>query len=124
MNYLLSKIYVNRLPIFLASALMNALNLPFILVVMIWGGYWGNQLSSTDMMMLLAVGLASGLFYVFWFYGCQHVKGSVAGLFTAFMPISTLCIAWLILGEAITAVQGLGMMMVVLSIVFNAKNQA
>jgi len=72
--------------------------------------------------MMLAVGMASALFYVFWFYGCQHVKGSIAGLFTAFMPIATLCIAWLLLGEAITAVQALGMLMVIMSILFNAKS--
>lgn len=121
--YLLSKMYVNKLPIFLAAALMNAINLPFIMLALLFNHPWYTQIDASDILMIVTVGISSGLFYVFWFYGCQHVKGSVAGLFTAFMPIATLCIACLLLGEAISLVQGLGMLLVIFSILLNAKNR-
>ncbi|WP_264770462.1 DMT family transporter, partial [Coxiella burnetii] len=63
----------------------------------------------------------SALFYVFWFSGCNHVSSSSAGLITAFMPIATLIIAYLFLGERITVFQLLGLGLVILSIVFNAS---
>lgn len=74
--------------------------------------------------LLFITGISSGLFYVFWFWGCKQVKGSVAGLFTAFMPVTTLLVAWFALGESITVLQTLGMILVMASVVFNAKRGA
>ncbi|WP_267256215.1 EamA family transporter [Coxiella endosymbiont of Ornithodoros maritimus] len=71
--------------------------------------------------LLFIVGITSALFYVFWFSGCNHVPSSLAGLITAFMPITTLGITYLFLVEKIRVLQLLGFWLVILSIVFNAS---
>ena len=51
------------------------------------------------------------------------MSGATAGLFTAVMPIGTLIIAWLFLGETILMLQMLGMLLVIFSIILNAIQQ-
>ena len=119
--YVLAKVYVNKLPLFLTAALMNALNLPFVLIALIWSGSLFGQFSVATVIILLVLGLSTGFFYVFWFAGCKLVKSSIAGMFTAVMPIATLLIAWLALEERISLLQLLGMLMVIMSIFFNAR---
>ena len=63
----------------------------------------------------------SGLFYVFWFFGCQRVDGVMASLSTAVMPVATVILAWALLGEQLTTGQGIGMGLVILSIVIYAR---
>jgi drug/metabolite transporter (DMT)-like permease len=70
---------------------------------------------------LFILGLSSGLFYVFWLFGCQRVDGVMASLSTAVMPVSTVLLAWALLGEQLTIIQFSGMTLVILSIVFYAK---
>ncbi len=119
--YILTKLYSNRLPVFLISALINAINaiilLPFIAI------FPFNTLiiSTSTCMILFALGLSSGLFYVFWYFGAQRVDGTLASLSTAVMPMATVLLAWLILGEQLTILQGLGMGLVILSIAMYAK---
>jgi drug/metabolite transporter (DMT)-like permease len=119
--YVLAKIYDNKLPLFFAATLMNAINLPFLLIALLIGGHWQVQFTLVNSSILLIAGISSGLFYVFWFWGCKQVKGSVAGLFTAFMPVATLIVAWIGLGERITLLQTIGMILVMTSVIFNAK---
>jgi len=121
--YVLAKLYENKLPLFLTAALMNAVNLPFLLVPILINGQWQAHLNLSDSIILLVVGICSGLFYVFWFWGCKHVKGNVAGLFTAFMPVAALLAAWLTLGEKISFLQAVGMILVMASVAFNAKRE-
>ena len=52
-----------------------------------------------------------------------HVSGSTAGLLTATMPIGTLLIAWIFLGETISRLQMIGMLLVIASIILNALQQ-
>lgn len=119
--YVLAKIYDNKLPLFFVATLMNAINLPVLLITMIFTSQWYAQFNWIDGVVLFIAGISSGLFYVFWFWGCKQVKGSVAGLFTAFMPVTTLIVAWIALGESITILQTCGMILVMISVVFNAK---
>ena len=63
----------------------------------------------------------SGLFYVFWFFRCQRVDGVMASLSTAVMPLATVILAWALLGEQLTTGQGIGMGLVILSIVIYAR---
>jgi drug/metabolite transporter (DMT)-like permease len=70
---------------------------------------------------LFLVSISSALFYLFWFLGCNQVSAGTAGLVTAAMPISTLLLSFLFLGEHITPVQGIGTLLILLSIVFGAR---
>ncbi len=119
--YVMAKIHVNKLPIFLMSALMHAVNLPILLLIGLGTAhFFPAQLPLKSISVLIAIGTASALFYVFWCTGCKRVSGATAALFTAGMPIATLIIAWLFLHEAISALQFFGMLLVIASIVFNA----
>jgi len=75
----------------------------------------------SDWIILIILGLSSGLFYVFWYYGYKHVDGVMASLSTAIMPVATVIIAWLLLGEQLTLWQSVGMGMVIFSIAIYAK---
>ncbi|UYK69914.1 DMT family transporter [Coxiella burnetii] len=99
--YILSKLRPNKLPVFLVSALMNGINvLPFLLFLFLRHQSLLMQIAPEQYILLFIVGISSALFYVFWFSGCNHVSSSSAGLITAFMPIATLIIAYLFLGES------------------------
>lgn len=119
--YILARVYVSPLPLFLTAAIMNVVNIPFslLLVALTQTSLLGP---ASGLSLLLVLGLATGFFYVFWFYGCRHVKGYMAGLITAAMPLSTLVIAWLFLGEAISLFQITGMILVILSIIVSASS--
>jgi drug/metabolite transporter (DMT)-like permease len=119
--YILAKKYAIKLPLFLAAAIMNAVNLPFVIIPLLFQMPWHESVTTFDVIMISIIGMATGFFYVFWFYGCQYIRGSIAGLMTAAMPVSTLVIAWLFLGEQITMTQFFGMILVIISIVFNVK---
>ena len=124
MYYVLSKLYHNRLPILLVALLMNVINLIVVLIVASFTLHLNHySLSLLDVLVLIAIGLASAMFYVFWYSGCQHVSGSTAGLLTATMPIGTLLIAWIFLGETISRLQMIGMLLVIASIILNALQQ-
>jgi drug/metabolite transporter (DMT)-like permease len=120
--YILAKLHKNKLPVFLISSLMNGINIPIFLLVA-WLGHYTliTTLTIQQVLLLFTIGAGSALFYVFWFMGCKKVHGAAAGLTTAFMPIATLIIAWTFLGEKISFLQLIGMMLVILSITFNAK---
>lgn len=66
---------------------------------------------------LVMISIASALFYVFWYLGSNKVDGIMASLSTALMPVSTVIIAWLALGETINAMEFTGMGLVIASIV-------
>ncbi len=118
--YILSKIYFNALPVFLISSLLNGINALFLVAMSL--GYWGETVISTFAWFILTIlGLSSGLFYVFWYFGCQKVDGLTASLSTAVMPLVTIILAWVVLGEQLSLIQMGGMAMVILSIVANAR---
>ncbi|WP_415073909.1 DMT family transporter [Legionella sp.] len=119
--YVLSKMHVNSLPVFLISSLLNGINailLAFCLAFTAWGDF---SINSFNWFILIILGLSSGLFYVFWNFGCQRVDGVMASLSTAIMPLATVIIAWMVLGEQLTKGQLLGMGMIILSIAVYAK---
>lgn len=119
--YVLCKLYVNRLPVFLTSALMNGINATLLLPVLFFVQWSPEQLSSITWIVLLIIGLSSGLFYVFWFVAVRHVDGVMASLSTAIMPIATVVLAWLILNEDLTLLQLSGMSLVLFSIFLYAR---
>ena len=124
MYYVLSKLYHNHLSIFTVALLMNAINLAVVLIIASFTLHLNHyNLSLSDVLILITIGLASAMFYVFWYSGCQYINGSTAGLLTAIMPIGTLLLAWIFLGETINKLQLFGMLLVIASIIINALQQ-
>ncbi|WP_392537795.1 DMT family transporter [Legionella sp. 227] len=119
--YILSKMHANSLPVFLISSLLNAINAILLLICLGFNSWGGITIQFLDWMILIILGLSSGLFYVFWNFGCQKVDGVMASLSTAVMPLATVLIAWILLGERLTLGQAIGMGMVILSITVYAK---
>lgn len=119
--YVLCKLYTNRLPLFLTSALLNGINALLLLPVLFLVHWEPETIHITTWLILLVIGLSSGLFYVFWLIGVQHVDGIMASLSTAIMPIATVILAWIILGEGLTSLELAGMALVLFSIILYAK---
>jgi len=119
--YILCKLYPNKLPIFLTSSLLNGINAVLLLPAMFFVNWSSFDISIHAWLILLLIGLGSGLFYVFWFIGSSRVDGIMASLSTAVMPVATVILAWIILGEQLSVLQFSGMSLVVLSIVLYAR---
>ncbi|WED44031.1 DMT family transporter [Legionella cardiaca] len=119
--YILCKVHPNRLPVFITATLMNGVNALLLFPIGIYSYFNTPDLDIASWWILFVLGLSSGLFYVFWYIGCRSVDGIMASLSTAIMPVATVLLAWLILGEQLTLWQGLGMSLVLLSIAIYAK---
>lgn len=119
--YILCKLYSNRLPLFLTTALLNGVNALFLLPAIFLMHWEPSQINAASWFILFVIGLGSGLFYVFWFLGAQRVDGVMASLSTAIMPVATVIIAWVILGEQLTRIEFVGMVLVISSIVLYAR---
>ncbi|MGV3740658.1 MAG: DMT family transporter [Gammaproteobacteria bacterium] len=121
--YILTKIYTSKLPVFLMSALLNAIN-AIILIPIAYAQHWDlNNLSTHDWSILFILGISAGLFYAFWLFGSQKVSGIMASLLTAIMPIATVLFAWIMLHEALNIHQTIGLSMVLFSIIIYARFQ-
>lgn len=115
--YILSQLCPNKLPIFFMSGLINAIN-AILLLPTLWFTPAGalQKLDLMDWMILILISASSALFYVFWYKGSAKIDGIMASLSTALMPIATVIIAWLTLGEVIHTTQIIGMGLVISSI--------
>jgi drug/metabolite transporter (DMT)-like permease len=80
-----------------------------------------SSINATNWLILFVIGLSSGLFYIFWLVGSQQVDGVMASLSTAIMPIATVILSWIILNEQLTALEFVGMGLVMFSIILYAK---
>lgn len=118
--YILCKLRPNKLPVFFISALLNGIN-AIILLILIYFFPWQGALEWRDALILLVLGVSSGFFYVFWFFGCQRVDGIMASLSTAVMPVTTVIFAWILLGENLSIAEATGMGLVIFSIIFYAR---
>lgn len=119
--YILSKMHTNTLPAFLISSLLNGINALLLTSYLIFTVSVPPSISFFDWFILIILGLSSGLFYVLWNFGCQKVDGVMISLSTAIMPLSTVVIAWVVLGEQLSKLQLIGMTMIILSILVYAK---
>lgn len=119
--YILAKIHRNHLPVFIASSLINGINALILLCFLPFIDMSSLSIHLGDSALIFVISVSSVLFYVFWFLGCQQLNGIVASLSTLAMPIMTVILAWLFLGEQLSIIQGAGMMFVVLSIFVYAK---
>ncbi|MCH9757272.1 MAG: DMT family transporter [Gammaproteobacteria bacterium] len=119
--YVLCKIHPNRLPAFLVSALINAINALIMLVVFAFIPFNPANISPFNWIILIVSALSSGLFYAFFFLGSQRVDSIMASITTAVMPIATVIFAWIILNEDLTLIECAGMILVIFSIIVYAK---
>lgn len=120
--YILSKYQNNRIPVFLLAAMMAGINVPvFILMGLVSHQAIWVSMTLSQFETLCVLAFSSAAFYVFWTWGSAGIRGTEAALTTAFMPIATLLIAFVYLHETISALQFAGMLLVMASIVLNAK---
>ena len=119
--YVLCKIHPNHLPVFLVSALINAVNGLLMLIALFFIPFDASQILLEEWVILVVSALSSGLFYVFFFIGSQRVDSIMASITTAVMPLATVLFAWLILHEDLTVMECSGMGLVILSILIYAR---
>lgn len=118
--YILYRYHPIPLPIFLICFLLNLIN---ALLALIWFLVLPEPyiLSLTTWLVLFILGLGSGAFFIFWYFGSKGVDSMTASLSTAVMPVATVILAWIFLGEELKIEQFLGMGLVMLSIGIQAK---
>ncbi|WP_395946080.1 DMT family transporter [Caedibacter taeniospiralis] len=120
--YVISKFKNSQLSPVKSAFLMNFINAIAMTPLMFFANWHAVfTLTTHAYFILFLVSISSALFYLFWFLGCNQVSAGTAGLVTAAMPISTLLLSFLFLGEHITPVQGIGTLLILLSIVFGAR---
>ncbi len=120
--YVISKFKNTQLSAVKSAFLMNFIN-AIAMTPLLFFANWHALFTLTThaYFILFLVSISSALFYLFWFLGCNQVSAGTAGLVTAAMPISTLLLSFLFLGEHITLVQGIGTLLILLSIAFGAR---
>ncbi|WP_158106887.1 DMT family transporter [Caedibacter taeniospiralis] len=120
--YVISKFKNSQLSAVKSAFLMNFIN-AIAMTPLLFFANWHALFTLTThaYFILFLVSISSALFYLFWFLGCNQVSAGTAGLVTAAMPISTLLLSFLFLGEHITPVQGIGTLLILLSIAFGAR---
>lgn len=123
--YTLSKYYpVAKIPPITNSICLALLNLPFLCVIIAFmpSSAW-HAITGYDVWIMILVGIAAGLFFFFWQTGVEKVDPAYAALATALMPLSTVFLAWIVLGEGLTVTKSIGMLFVIFSIVHYARQQ-
>jgi drug/metabolite transporter (DMT)-like permease len=123
--YTLSKYYpISKVPPITNAILLNLLNLPFLYIIIpfIPKSAW-HSITWHDGYVMAIIGLVTGFFFLCWQRGIESVDAAYAALATAFMPLATVLLAWILLGEVLTTTKCIGMLFVILSILHYAKNQ-
>ncbi len=120
--YILSKLHPVKLATLNKTLLLNALNLPFLYLIVLFypNSYW-YAISLHDWLLLGIIGITSGLFFIFWQKGIANIDATYSALSTAFMPIATTILAWLILGEGLTFIKFSGMLLVIFAIYYYSR---
>ena len=110
-----------KLPLFILSSVFNAINALVLIVFACIVHVNLPQNIGFNGLLLILLGITSALFFVLFYLGSQRVDGLMASLSTAVMPVATVILAWLMLGEELTFLQALGMGMIICSIIIYAK---
>ena len=120
--YTLSKYYPLKMHSMLKVFWLNAVNVPFLVVIVFFlpKSLWG-AITLHDLLLFLIIGINSGLFFILWQKGITNIDPAYAALSTAFMPVATVILAWVILNEGLTITKFIGMILVVFSIVVYAR---
>lgn len=116
--YVLTKMYFHKVPVFLASALINLVNAVILLPIALYVVNWhGLHFSGNNILLLTLISTSSAFFFVFWYLGSANADIMLASLSTAAMPVATVTLAWIFLHESISFQQFIGMGLVISSIV-------
>ncbi len=98
--------------------------LPFALYEAMMFDFSQPSINDWGYVLYFAVVVTVIAFYL-WYNGVSKVSGSVSGLFTGFLPVSTALLSYVFLNEQLTSVHVVGFMFVVLGIcsssLFNKK---
>jgi drug/metabolite transporter (DMT)-like permease len=65
-------------------------------------------------------GISSLIFFWLWPWGLKYVSATKASLYGGLMPISTVILAYIFLGEALHPLEGLGMVLILISLWFGS----
>jgi probable blue pigment (indigoidine) exporter len=88
--------------------------LPFV----VWAPTQWSTISHTNVLGLGYLGLiGAGLTYVIWLRGIRKLQPSAVSILGFLSPISASLLGWLVLNETLTPVQGLGMVIVLISVI-------
>lgn len=87
--------------------------LPFV----VWAPTQWSTITHTNVLGLGYLGLiGAGLTYVIWLRGIRKLQPSAVSILGFLSPISASLLGWLVLNETLTPVQGLGMVIVLISV--------
>lgn len=120
--YALNQQFKPRIHYLLHAFILNLVNLIVLLPcgLIVAHHEWATIPIKSWLIMLLT-GTASGMFFVLWQQGSKHLDGALTAIATAFMPLATVILAWLILQETIGIYKLLGMCLIIASIVSYAR---
>ena len=122
--YVISKAVPLGMPPLLGSLLINLANALILAPILLFISYdFVASTSLLEWLLLIFLGVASGLFYLLWSRASQHIDAATTGMLTALMPVFTLLLSWLCLNEGITLVQALGMLCILISILIGNTKQ-
>lgn len=117
----------------LLSPLMIALMANIVNMILFIPGCFnldfGNELKAIILngkifMTLLIYGISGGaLFFLLWYKGLSKVKASIAGLFTSLMPVFTILLEVIFLGEETTIYHWIGTLVIVCSLMLISKGE-
>lgn len=115
----LSRRYASRIPPWTLALLVHAIGVPLTLPIMLVmdGGFVIGE--TTPVFWFLTsyyILTASLLSFYLWCYGVKSVEASTAGLFTALVPVTSLVVSLLFLGEALSLLQLCGLVTIFLSL--------
>lgn len=119
--YILCKIHTNKMPVFLASFILNGINAIVLFPALLIINWEPSNISINNWIIIFIISISSGLFYIFWFLGSKKIDGVLASLTTAIMPIATVVFAWVLLNEQLSLLEAMGMLLVIFSIALYAR---
>ena len=116
---ILTRRYSGQIPPWTLTTIVHALAIPLTLPILLWqDGGWILPVANLGFWLLAIyyIVTASVLSFYLWCLGIRSVPAATAGLFTAFVPVTSLIVAVLALGEQLVMLQILGLMAVLASL--------
>lgn len=116
----LSRRYAAFIPPWTLALLVHALAIPITipLVISLDGGFQLPMQAPLSFWLLAGYYILTASLFSFylWCYGVKSVPASIAGLFTALVPVTSLLVAIIALGESLTGLQIAGLSSIFLSL--------
>lgn len=115
----LSRRYASHIPPWTLALLVHAIGVPLTLPIMLLmdGGFVIGETSPTFWWLTgYYILTASLLSFYLWCYGVKSVEASTAGLFTALVPVTSLIISLVFLGETLSMLQLCGLVTIFISL--------